>query len=218
RRRRKMSTQTMPLGSYALGHSERELDRLSHQALMFEPFTRQVFEQAGIRPGMRVLDVGCGSGDVAMLVAKLVGSVGEVVGVDRAALAVSRARSRAKLRHVSNVRFLEGDPSKMDFERKFDAVVGRLVLMYYPDPIVALRRLARHVRPGGLLVFHELDEENCRSLPSAPLFDRTVEWVKSALRLSGAHMQMGLKLRATFVAAGLPEPRQRLDAVVGGGR
>jgi cyclopropane fatty-acyl-phospholipid synthase-like methyltransferase len=49
--------------SYALGHSELELERLAHQAQLFAPFTRQLFEQAGIVPGMRILDVGCGAGD-----------------------------------------------------------------------------------------------------------------------------------------------------------
>jgi SAM-dependent methyltransferase len=205
------------MGSYALGHSDRELDRLSHQAKMFGPFTRQLFEEAGIRPGMRVLDVGCGSGDVALLAAEMVGPQGEVVGVDRASLAVARARERAARFRVTNVRFVQGDPAKMDFDEAFDAVVGRLVLMYYPEPIVTVARLARHVRTGGIVVFQELDEENCKSLPQAPLFERAIGWVKSALQLSGAHVQMGLKLHATFLAAGLPAPRQRLDAVVGGG-
>ena len=60
--------------AYVLGHSDRELDRLTTQARMFEPFTRQLLLQAGICPGMRVLDVGCGSGDVSFLAAGLVGS------------------------------------------------------------------------------------------------------------------------------------------------
>jgi SAM-dependent methyltransferase len=205
------------MGSYALGHSAQELDRLSHQAKMFEPFTRQLFEEAGIRPGMRVLDVGCGSGDVAMLAAEVVGEHGQVVGVDRAALAVARARERAAKFQVKNVQFVQGDPAKMDFEEPFDAVVGRLVLMYYPDPIVAVARLARHVQTGGILVFQELDEENCKSWPKAPLFEQAVHWLNSALRLSGAHLQMGLQLHRTFLAAGLPAPQQRLDALVGGG-
>ena len=64
--------QTGP-NEYALGHSDRELDRLSMQAQIFEPFTRQLFHEAGLGSGMHVLDVGCGSGDVAFLAAQLVG-------------------------------------------------------------------------------------------------------------------------------------------------
>ena len=81
--------------SYALGHSAEELERLSRQAEAFEPFTRQLFQQAGITPGMRVLDVGCGSGDVAFLAADLAGPNGEVIGADRAPAAVNWATTRS---------------------------------------------------------------------------------------------------------------------------
>src|SRR6516165_5379966 len=121
--------------TYALGHSEKELEQQSRRAEMLEPFTRQLFQQAGISAGMRVLDVGCGSGEVAFLAAGLVGSGGEVIGVDRAAAAVNWATARAQARHMSNVRFVEGDPTEMLFDRPFDAVVRRLVLMYYANPV-----------------------------------------------------------------------------------
>jgi cyclopropane fatty-acyl-phospholipid synthase-like methyltransferase len=62
--------------TYALGHSDQELERLSRQAQVFEPFTRQLFQQAGLTTGMRVLDVGCGSGDVTFLAADLAGQAG----------------------------------------------------------------------------------------------------------------------------------------------
>ena len=82
---------------YALGHSEQELQRLSRQGQALGPFTRQLFEEAGISRGMRVLDVGCGSGDVTFLAADLVGLSGEVVGVDRERTAVDWANARAHL-------------------------------------------------------------------------------------------------------------------------
>ena len=82
--------------AYALGHSDEELARLSRQAQVFEPFTRQLFQQAGISPGIRVLDVGCGSGDLSFLAAELVGSGGEVTGADRAAEAAQRANARTR--------------------------------------------------------------------------------------------------------------------------
>ena len=67
-----MNSIEMQLPHYALGHSDRELDRLSRQAQAFEPFTRQLLAEAGIQPGMRVLDAGCGSGDVSFLAAGMV--------------------------------------------------------------------------------------------------------------------------------------------------
>src|SRR5215472_10480627 len=109
--------------SYALGHSEHELERLSQQGRVFEPFTRQLFEQAGIGPVMRVLDVGCGAGDVSFLAAEFVGPTGEVVGVDHAAAAIEWASARAQALGIRNVKFLEGDPAMMAFDGQFDAVV-----------------------------------------------------------------------------------------------
>src|SRR5262249_3155237 len=203
--------------TYVLGHAEEELDRLSRHARVLEPFTRQLFQQAGITAGMRVLDVGCGSGDVAFLAADLVGAGGEVIGVDRAAAAVNRATTGAQARHMSNVRFAEGDPAEMRFDRRFDAVVGRLVLMYYPDPVDAVRKLAGHLRDGGLIVFQELDTANARSLPPAPTFERSVGRIKQALSATGARIQLGLELHSVFLAAGLPGPSMRMDALIGGG-
>jgi ubiquinone/menaquinone biosynthesis C-methylase UbiE len=193
--------------SYVPGHSEEELDRLSRQAQAFEPFTRQLFQQAGITTGMRVLDVGCGSGDVAFLAADLVGPSGQVIGADRAAAALNRARARAQARGLGNVRFLEGDPTELAFDGPFNAVVGRLVLMYYPDPIDAVAKLAGHLLDGGLMVFQEIDIANCRSLPLAPTYERSVGWIKQALSTTGARTQLGLELYSVFVAAGLPSLR-----------
>jgi len=202
---------------YALGHSEQELQRLSRQGQAFEPFTRQLFEQAGIGRGMRVLDVGCGSGDVAFLAADLVGLSGEVVGVDCERKAVAWANARARSRAMRNVSFVQGDPAEMEFDRQFDAIVGRLVLMYYPDPVATIRKLMRHVRPEGLIVFQEIDLSNACSLPVAPLFERSMTWIKQTLSGTGARIQLGLELYPVFLAAGLPEPSMRIDALIGGG-
>ena len=204
-------------GGYALGHSDRELDRLSAQARLIDPITRQFFREAGIAPGMRVLDVGSGAGDVAFLLAELVGDSGDVVGVDRApgALAVARARADADSRR--NVSFLEGDPTRIAFGRGFDAVVGRYVLQFQPDPVATLRELASHLNPGGIVAFHELDWDGVRSFPPSPTYDRCCRWVIETLRMLGAETRMGIKLHWTFGAAGLPAPSMRVGAVVGGG-
>jgi SAM-dependent methyltransferase len=203
--------------TYLLGHSSQELLRLSRQAQAFEPFTRQLLLQAGLAAGMRVLDVGCGGGDVAFLAADLVGPAGEVVGTDRASSAIQWAVSRAQFRSISNTRFLEGDPAEMSFDEPFDAVIGRLVLMYYPDPVDALRKLSHHLCPGGLVVFQEFDVANCRSYPPAPTFDRTIALIRQTLVTSGAHVQLGLELLQVYLDAGLPAPTMRMDSLVGGG-
>lgn len=123
-----------PKVDHALGRSSRELDRLSFQGTVFVPHTRQFVTEAGLNAGMRVLDVGTGSGGVSFLAADLVGSNGYVLGVDQSSVAVERARSRASRRNLTNVRFELGDPAAMHFDRFFDAIIGRFVLLYQDDP------------------------------------------------------------------------------------
>ena len=119
--------------TYVLGHSNEELTRLSRQANFIDPPTRRFFEEAGIVPGMRVLDVGSGAGHTAFVAAELVGSTGEVIGTDRSPDAIKTAEANASIRSLGNVSFQHGDPADMKFMHPFDAVVGRYVLLYNFD-------------------------------------------------------------------------------------
>ncbi|HVO80969.1 MAG TPA: class I SAM-dependent methyltransferase [Terriglobales bacterium] len=201
---------------YALGHSSRELDRLTFQATVFAPYTRQLLTEAGLAPGMRVLDVGSGSGDVSFLAADLVGANGSVLGVDRSPAAVERARSRAIRRNHHNVEFAVGDPAAMHFDRPFDAIIGRFVLMYQDDPAASLRNMMRNLREGGLVAFQEVDSTACRSWPAVASFDTAARWLAEALRGSGARPELGLEMHALFLECGLPQPSMRMDTLVSG--
>ena len=143
------------------------------------------------------------------------GERGEVVGVDRAPAAIAAAQAKGGNR--SNLRFLEGDPADMSFERPFDAVVGRYVLMFQKHPPTMLRPLASHLRPGGLLVFHELDYEGMSSVPPLPTFEQLKRWNVETTRLYGADPRMGAKLLAAFITAGLPAATVRVEALSGKG-
>ena len=202
---------------YVLGHSEAELKRLAAQARMIDPITRRFLVSAGISEGMRVLDVCSGAGDVAILLADLVGNTGEVVGADQAQTAVEAAQKRVEANRLANVAFRLGDPTHMTFERPFDAVVGRMVLAFIPDPSAALARLAAHLRPGGIVVFHETDWEGARSSPSIPTYDKACRWILQAMDGSGAQLRLGARLASVFEKAGLPTPMLRLESVIASG-
>jgi SAM-dependent methyltransferase len=213
-----MVNATLPQTAYPLGHDPRELDRLTLQARMFEPITRRLFEAAGIGPGMRVLDVGSGCGDVAFLVRKLVGEGGEVVGVDRSPEAVALANARAQNSGYYNVRFVQCDILDCLPDPQFDAVVGRLVLMFTRDAVAAVRHLVSRLRPGALVVFQEFDTRSARAVPAAPTFDHSIALIRTAMQAAGVDNDLGLKLRGVFEAAGLSAPQMRHEAVVGAGQ
>jgi len=202
---------------YLLGHSARELDRLGTQARVVDPITRRFFLGAGLAPGMRVLDIGSGAGDVAFLAADIVGESGEVIGVDRVASALEVARSRTQKRSLRHVTFREGDPAATKFDRPFDAVVSRYVLMFQPDPVAMLRSIAGHLGPRGLIVCHEPHWTPVRSFPTVSSYDQCYDWVERTVLASGTDPHMGLRLHATFIAAGLAAPTMRVEALVGGG-
>jgi ubiquinone/menaquinone biosynthesis C-methylase UbiE len=203
---------------YALGHTDRELQRLSAQARMIGPATRRFFREAGVAKGMRVLDVGSGAGDTAFLVADLVGEAGAVIGTDKVAAAVVAATQRAKLEGVRNVSFREGDPTELTFDRQFDAVVGRYVLLFQADPAAMLRKLAGLVRSGGVIAFHEPGWESTCSSPPAQTYDSCRHWIGEVLRLSGTpDTNMAPRLYQAFAGAGLKAPSMRMETFVGGG-
>jgi ubiquinone/menaquinone biosynthesis C-methylase UbiE len=201
---------------YMLGHSPAESRRLVEQAQLLAPITKRFLLEAGIRPGMRVLDVGSGMGDVALLVAEIVGSEGEVIGVDTSAVAMEAASARFVSFSRTKISFATGDPAMLTFDHPFDAIVGRYVLLFQRDPALMLRALEAKLVPGGVIAFHELDWQGARSFPPAPTFDQCCGWAAEALRLGGADPHVGPKLYSAFVRAGFPPPTMRVEAIAGG--
>ncbi|HJT57089.1 MAG TPA: methyltransferase domain-containing protein [Ktedonobacteraceae bacterium] len=213
-----MSQSTQTETSYLLGHSNEEVRRLERQADFVNSLTTRLFETAGIAPGMRVLDVGSGAGDVALLLADYVGPEGSVVGVELNPNMVQLARLRAQAAGLSTISFLAGDINTIALEGEFDAIVGRLVLLYIRDKVAALRHLLEHLRPGGIVAFQDLEFAGMgMSWPPSPLLTRTTDWVREAFRRSGAEPHMGLHLYRLFLDAGLPAPQMELITTVGGG-
>jgi SAM-dependent methyltransferase len=203
--------------TYVLGHSEREISRLKAQARLLEPFTRGLLCEAGVSAGMRILDVGSGAGDVAFLAAEIVGPQGTVVGIDKVTAAVAAAATTAQDRGIRNASFREGDPTGMSFEQPFDAVVGRYVLLFQSDPSAMIRALVRHVRPHGLVVFHEPDWVSARSVPPAPTYDCCRRWLHEVFARSDLDDNMADRMYGIFVCAGLDAPSLRMQTFIGGG-
>jgi SAM-dependent methyltransferase len=205
--------------SYVLGRSDAETRRLILQHQIYGPLTRRLFEAAGIGAGMTVLDVGSGAGDVTLLLADLVGPRGRVLGVEQNAAIVDVARRRVQAAGWRNVTFHVGDVRDAPLAAGLDAVVGRWVLMYQPDPAALLRGLAARLRPGGVIAFHENDfSYPPTTFPPSELSQQIQRWsIPSSNVQGGPDVRTGTKLFRLFLEAGLPPPELRLEAPVGGG-
>jgi 2-polyprenyl-3-methyl-5-hydroxy-6-metoxy-1,4-benzoquinol methylase len=201
---------------YVLGHSAEELNRLIDQARLFGELTQEVFVRAGIGAGMRVLDVGCGAGDVSFLLARMVGRSGAVVGIDRSEEAVAVATARAQAMGLTQVRFSQGELENISLDQPVDAAVGRFVLMYSPEPSIALRRVAANVRAGGIVAFQEMNVEEAKSFPQVDLFEQSMRLIIETLDREKVENLMGLRLYRTFIEGGLPPPQMIMGARVEG--
>ncbi|MGH9712811.1 MAG: class I SAM-dependent methyltransferase [Candidatus Acidiferrales bacterium] len=203
---------------YLLGRTNREYERLIAQAQWISGFTEHAFKEAGIGPGMSILDVGCGVGDVSLLLAKLLGDSGKIVGIDQDAGALSMARKRVDAAGLRTVSFVQGDFRSYDFGCLFDATVGRYVLMYQANPVAAVQSLLRWLEPGGIIAFQELDMSRIPiCCPRTPLFEKCFRWGRTANRKAQVHVRMGLDLYRTFVLSGLNETKLHMDTIVGAG-
>ena len=202
---------------YPLGHSAQEAQRLKDQGALIEALTEDVLRRAGLQRGMQVLDIGSGIGDVSLLAARMVGSDGSVLGIDKAPSSVEAARRRVAALGVQNVSFEESDLAEFATDRKFDAIVGRFVLTYVPDRARVLRSLTRHLKPGGIVALQELDMSQISQVPASELFMQARGWLFAAFAAGGAELDMGTQLYATFLQAGLPAPNMIAATPVVGG-
>jgi ubiquinone/menaquinone biosynthesis C-methylase UbiE len=205
-----------PTTTYSLGSHSQERQRLAYQASLLDQITERFLDEAGLSWGMRVLDMGCGLGDVALLAARMVGPRGEVIAVDRDPTMLAAAAERAERARLP-VHFVQADATDLDLgELRCDAAVGRLILMHVHDPISAVRAAAAHVRPGGIVAFQEFTTTATRVHPPLPKTQAALDRITETFERLGADSQAGDNLRPAFLAAGLPEPELRSESLIGG--
>ena len=203
--------------TYTLGRTSHETTRLIEQSRIYGESTQRLCRRAGITEGMRVLEIGSGAGDVALTLAELVGPAGQVVGVDVNAAILDTARRRAIDAGVRNVEFIAGDARELAFADKFDAIVGRFVLMYMADPREAFATLMTHLKPAGIAAFQEPEYTLYPAFlhPDTPLMNQLIRWILDVFEHSGAHLDMGLGLYRAFLDAGLLPPVMHLESPIG---
>ena len=208
-------TMNRPTSDYALGNTDAEHERLIWQAARVAPITERLFREAGIGPGQRVLDIGSGVGDVAMLAARLVGPSGEVVGIERDPKSIAKARARVAEARLHNVSFTQSDVGEIPDGEPFDAAVGRFILMFLPDPVAALRAISRSIRPGGVFAFQEPSWVPVLAhLAPLPLWSAAASLIRETMGAC-ANPEMGPDLYQKFQEAGLPAPTMRMEMSMG---
>jgi SAM-dependent methyltransferase len=187
---------------YVLGSDDTEIARLQTQAEFLAEPTTLLLQRGGIRPGMRVLDLGSGPGDVAFQVAQMVGPGGSVVGVERDPAQLAVAMQRRDGFGLRNVDFRLGDARTFLDEDPFDAVVCRLLLVHLPGVGAVLAHHLRNLRPGGVFIAVDYDVAGMRALPEVELYTRLIEWVVAGFEYAHADVFVGMRFPLIFEQAG----------------
>jgi SAM-dependent methyltransferase len=201
-----------------MGHSDFEMERLQIQAAALADITRRLIDECSIQTGMKVLDIGCGAGDVSMLLADAVGPSGLVVAIDREARAIETVRSRAEAAGYRNIEAVVATDDDIPIATPFDAAFGRNVLPHQRDPVAMIRRAASAVRAGGVVAFHEFaayPPNRFQAFPSVALYDQVAAAMNACLVATVASPDVAGRLVACFVEAGLPSPHLFCECVIG---
>ncbi|MBI3790947.1 MAG: methyltransferase domain-containing protein [Gemmatimonadetes bacterium] len=202
---------------YVMGYDDRERRRLQLQAAIINPTTDQLLRRAGLRAGMRVLDIGSGVGDVALVAARIVGPTGHVTACDLDERALAVLTERATAEGITHVQTVAGDVNALAQPRTFDAATGRHILIHLADPLAMIRAVMSHVKPGGLVEFQEFDFSVLHpAYPPTPLRDQAVAIFRDFFALA-RHGNMGTRLPALFLQAGLAEVEGRVEYPISNG-
>lgn len=156
-----------------------------------------------LRPGLAVLDVGCGPGTITEGLARQVAPDGSVLGVDSAREAVDAARADS---NAPGVRYAVMDVHELDLpDASFDVVHAHQVLQHLQDPVAALREMRRVTRPGGLAALRDADYAAMTWHPASDGLDGWLALYRALARRQGAEPDAGRRIAAWARAAGLTD-------------
>ena len=203
-------------GSYDFGTfsaNDRELSRLERQGAAAQEVEREIWVKAGLRPGMRVLDLACGPGTISCALAEFVED-GEVVGVDLSEQMIATARCRQEATGVHNLQFHCGDVYSLDAALgQFDFVYSRFLFQHLREPILALDNICRVLKPGGTLCVLDVDDSWLTFVPRESSFQEFTHLAVEGQKEKGGDRHIGRKLGLLIKQARLTNVQTSVTAL-----
>lgn len=155
-----------------------------------------------LRPGLSVLDIGCGPGTITVDLAARV-LPGSVTAVERTDAALDLARAEAQQRQAANISFVTSDVHALDFpDGVFDVVHAHQVLQHVTDPVQALREMRRVCVPGGIVAVRDADYAGFIWHPQPAPLNRWLDLYQRAARANGGEPDAGRRLLSWAQQAG----------------
>ena len=198
-----MTYQESATPDYTMGFSEEMLESLRR----YTAEASAAYLLPYLRPGLRILDFGCGPGTISAGLAKAV-APGELHGIDMEESQIDLAGETAKWFGLDNAIFHVGDVVNMPFEDGyFDVVHCHNVLMHIPDTAAVMAEVKRVLKPGGLIACREMICKSCFNHPDFGVLRYAWDMFEDLLEADDAHPQMGKELKSHIVEAGFANPR-----------
>jgi ubiquinone/menaquinone biosynthesis C-methylase UbiE len=197
-------------GHYPIERRAGEIERLRLQAEAMAADAAVMLERAGVGPGWRCVDLGCGPGGITGMLAGKVGPTGRVVGVDADPVFLEHARSEARSARLGHVEFIRGDAYDTNLPGgAFDLVHVRFVASTAGEPERLFREAVRLARRGGCVAFQEPDISTLRCFPAHPAWDRLRDAMAEAFARVGGDVKLGQRLYQLARHAGLEDLQYR---------
>jgi SAM-dependent methyltransferase len=190
------------MSRYAIGGGRAGKERLNLLSRVLWPTTLQLLNSVGLEEDMKCLDLGCGGGNVTILMASVVGPQGKVVGVDMDGEILALARQDAEAKRLSNIEFRQADVTNFMDEEEYDVVYARFLLTHLSEPARCLQAMAKACKPGGAIVVEDIDFGGSFCYPYCAAYQRYMELYEQVVRHRGGDPNIGQKLPGMLLEAG----------------
>lgn len=212
-------TNTGDAGSYAFGQfdeNQKELDRLKFQAGTARQLEKHILQKAGLKSGMRVLDLACGPGIISCELARLA-APGQVTGLDLSPDLLVEARKAAQSEGIDNLSFQQGNVYELDLpDNEYDFVYARFLFQHLEQPEVALAEVRRVLKPGGTVAILDIDDDWLTVHPEPGTFDAFTERAARAQNARGGDRHIGRRLGGLLAAADYAQADVFVETVTSG--
>jgi ubiquinone/menaquinone biosynthesis C-methylase UbiE len=178
--------------------------RLQVLARALWPTTSVLLARAGLRPGMRCLDLGCGGGEVTFELARIAGDAGHATGFDMDETKLALGREAAATKGIGNIEFRAANVNEWDEPDAYDLIYCRFLLTHLGRPVELLRKMWAALKPGGAMVVEDIDFNGYFCHPANEGFNFYVETYRRVVERRGGDADIGPKLYGYFLEAGIP--------------
>jgi len=193
------------MSGYAIRGGDEGRRRLDLLARTMAPNTEALLARAGLRAGMRCIDLGCGGGHVSRYLAESVGTGGFVVGLDVDVVKLEAARKESAQAGLRQLEFRAASVTAWSEPATYDLVYGRFILSHVPEPASIIGNMAAALRSGGVLVVEDVDFGGAFCHPPNAGYERYCSLYRDVVRRRGGNAELGRELYGMCLDAGLAE-------------